>query len=141
MTKETFQKLETICRDEWQRLAETGDTYKRCLADFLNHCPACHISSLAAELPRQSCVLCPIDKWRELARKYDLPPRTAACECIRVHPDTDDDTDGIDIVSEFARWDLSDNNADRKQYAKVIASMPWSYLPEYANIEEGDLPI
>lgn len=135
MTEETFRKLEAICKAEWQRLAETGDRHKRGLGQFLNHCPACHITRLVDRLPRQNCVLCPIDKWRTLAQEHKLIPRAAACECFLAFPG------GIEIVSEYGRWDYCIDIDDRKKYAKLIAELPWSYLPEYANIKEEGLPL
>lgn len=135
MTEETFRRLEATCKTEWWRLADTGDRRKQGFDQFLNQCPACHITRLAARLPRQNCVLCPIDNWRGLAQEHKLVPGVAACECIRVGPT------GIEIFSEFGLWDYCDNILNRKFYAKRIAELSWSYLPEYADIKEEDLPL
>jgi hypothetical protein len=135
MTLKEFKNLEKVCKDAWTELSITGDIDKsESLDGYLNRCPACHISAVPIEYEShrfyingiykiQNCQLCPIDKWRSFAKNAVALPGDAVC----------------DIRGEyFYMWRKSEDIEKRKFYARVIASLNWTYLPEYEDIPKVD---
>ena len=127
MDKKIFNMLKKVCKDEWKRLAKTGDGCKSdAMRIFYNQCPACHIAS-DGEKQRQDCRLCPIDVWRELADLETGPEYfTGQAVCGR--------------EGELYRiWAYSFiSTKDRKRVAAKIAKLKWSWLPEYDKIMEEE---
>ena len=118
MDERTFRRLEGLCKAAWFIMSITGQGYKpQFLADFEYMCPACTIANSTKKSDYCSCSLCPIDCWREQkdAELYD----GSICDSGK---------------RAYERWRCAIAIEERKQAAKEIYKMKWSYLPEYAGI-------
>lgn len=123
MKKSSFRKFEEMCKKIWTTLSKSGGEDKTEAGDiiykFINHCPACEISSYFSPKRVQNCQFCPIDVWREKARKMNCKPGDAVC-----------DREG-EIYSD---WSIADQE-NRKILSKQISELSWSFLPEYKNVK------
>ena len=119
MTIEQFQKLEEICKDSWEELARTGsETKPRYLSKFSCGCPACEISRSVHNRIAHDCLFCPIDEWR----------KSASEDCGSV----------CERESYYGEW-RHGAVPERRKAASKIAGLPWTYLPEYEDIDVSDL--
>jgi len=119
MTIEQFKKLEKICKDAWEELAITGSNRKPArLSRFVSECPACEISRSVHNRIVHDCLFCPIDEWRGCASE----------DCGSV----------CEQKSYYGQW-RQGAVPERRLAASKIASLSWSYLPEYEDIDVSDL--
>lgn len=122
MTKETFEKLEAICKKAWRELARSGNDSK---PDYLDKykcsCPACHIAD--ASTSGYICRVCPIDKFRKQAfadRKEYRDYSTSACLA-----------DGQPYQIWWDNWDTT----IEKTAAKEISELKWTFLAAHKKAE------
>lgn len=120
MTKEEFAQLEKICKDEWKELAKSGSNEKaKKLNKFTCSCPACEFTVRLRKGGLISCEYCPVTLWRESEENF-------ACE----------NGSGLYVL-----WLWAESSEERKDFAKQISELEWSWIPEYENLQVEDLLI
>lgn len=128
MTKREFKRFETICKNEWVRIARTGATEKSKKMDkFSSRCPACEISDRAEEYYLScSCEFCPITTWRNQARRKGGEP------CMS----------GVYGAWLIACGSFCKKSLVEKEWKKLMAGialrisrMKWSWVKEYEKID------
>jgi hypothetical protein len=114
MDKNEFDRLQTVSKECWAELSLTGETEKPGrMFRFLNSCPACQIANGA------DCRRCPVDLWRAIAveesKMEGYFPGNAVCD----EPD-----------QWFFIWRSTGDEGERKEMARRISRMNWTYIPE-----------
>ena len=128
MEKKIFDKFKELCKSSWAELAKTGNANKNegVLGKFCHWCPACEIAKHFDLKPYVDCRMCPIDVWREKARSLPkFKPGMATCDSYG---------------EPYDMWTRCSDVEQRKNYAKAIEELTWSFLPEYEN-KDIRLPI
>jgi hypothetical protein len=133
MTEEIFWLFRDICKREWLNLARSGKSEKSRNVDcFFHCCPACEISAKAAKRydEDKDCRYCPVTEWREKAIAFFKEKDF----CI--------DTVCESYGGEHHCWRKQVKQL-KKDYAKQIALLEWSWMGCYKNIRINidDYPI
>lgn len=113
MDKKEFDRLQTASKECWAELSLTGATEKpERMFKYLNSCPACQVANA-------DCRRCPADLWRALAvetsKMEGYVPGYAMC----------DERD-----QWFYIWRDAVDVEERKDMARRISRMNWTYIPE-----------
>jgi hypothetical protein len=119
ITPEQFEKCHQDFIDMWAYLEETGDRRKP-NSKYVNHCASCEITRKAGFIcyarSRVCCLICPIDEWRDFAKKCF----SGGCTSCESAPE-----------SPYVDWLQARTPEERKRAAGRVKKLKWTYLPEY----------